>query len=645
MKLEKMLEPFYIGNLKIKNRFAVTAMVTNLCDENGYATERYARYHEEKAKGGYGLIITEDYAVNAHAGGYKHVARIYDKAMIPGHKKMVDAVHSHGAKIFCQMYHAGRQSNSNVNGGAPIYNASKNTCPWNRQMPEELTTDEIHQIVKDFGVTAANAKEAGFDGVEIHAGNGYLIAGFLSFFQNKRTDEYGGCFDNRTRFLHEIYDEVRKNVGDDYPIMVRFSAEEGTAEGRTIAESRMLAKTLEEWGVNAINCSNGVYGSYNNAQVSVSFMPHAWTAHNAAELKKIVKIPVMASNSIDDPLMAETLVETGMCDFVGMSRASLADPHMPEKAMAGKFNQIHYCVRCVQGCTGGITSGPDGVIRCCVNPELGNEYKYTFKDAVPKKKVLVIGGGPGGMNAAIAAARRGHNVTLWEKKDRLGGELLAAIVPPGKGEFTTYLSALNTQLKLYGVNVVLNKEASAQDVLDFNADKVIIATGAKPFIPNIPGIHNEKVVTARDVLLGNKTVEGNIIVAGGGEVGVETAMYLAEGERGHITIVEMLPGIALKTDQTRIIPMKRFLKDHEDNWMVNTKIKEVSDSYVIVENETGLHDLPYDYVVVSMGYRNYNPLLEQLDSIKDKVVCIGDSVRARNAMEAASEGFDAGYNA
>lgn len=249
------------------------------------------------------------------------------------------------------------------------------------------------------------------------------------------------------------------------------------------------------------------------------------------------------------------------------------------------------------------------------------------------------------MNAAIAAARRGHDVTLWEKKDRLGGELLAAIVPPGKGEFTTYLSALNTQLKLYGVHVVLDKEASAQDVLDFNADKVIIATGAKPFISNIPGIHNDKVVTARDVLLGNKTVEGNIIVAGGGEVGVETAMYLAEGERGHITIVEMLPGIALKTDQTRIIPMKRFLKDHEDNWMVNTKIREISDSYVIVENETGLHDLPYDNVVVSMGYRNYNPLLEQLDAIKDKVVCIGDSVRARNAMEAASEGFEAGYNA
>ena len=208
-----MAKPFYIGNVQIKNRFAVTAMVTNMCDAGGYATEQYIRYHEAKAKGGYGLIITEDYAVNANAGGYARVARIYKEDMIPGHRKLTEAVHRHGAKIFCQIYHAGRQANSGVNGGVPTKSASAQACPWNRQMTEEMSKEEIKSVVKDFGITAKNARAAGFDGIEIHAGNGYLIAGFLSFTQNKRTDEYGGPFNNRMRILKEVYEEVRRNVG------------------------------------------------------------------------------------------------------------------------------------------------------------------------------------------------------------------------------------------------------------------------------------------------------------------------------------------------------------------------------------------------------------------------------------------------
>lgn len=643
MELNRMKEPFFIGNVEIRNRFAVTAMVTNMCDDDGYATEQYIRYHEAKAKGGYGLIITEDYAVNANAGGYARVARIYKEDMIEGHKKMTDAVHAYGARVFCQIYHAGRQSNSHVNGGMKPKSATAQSCPWNREMADEMTVDEIHQVVKDFGITAKNAKAAGFDGIEIHAGNGYLIAGFLSYTQNKRTDEYGGCFNNRMRILKEVYDEVRASVGDDFPIMVRFSAEEHTFDGRTLPESRMIAAELERWGVNAINCSNGIYGSYNLAQVSVAPQPHAWTSNNAKVLKETVSIPVMAVNSIDDPLMAEQLVADGVCDFVGMSRCSLADPDMPNKAMEGRFDEIRPCVRCVQGCTGWVVKQIP--IRCCLNPVLGNEYRYTFEDQPEKKKVLVIGGGPGGMQAAIAAGRRGHDVTLWEKNDRLGGELLAAVCPPGKGEFASYIIALKKELShLDNVRVVLNKTAEKDEVLAFGADKVILATGGLPNLPKFLG-NRENVIPAREVLLGHVQVEGRILVAGGGEVGIETAMYLADLERGEITVVEMAHKMAEKTDQTRYIPMRRFLIDHEVKLMNDTRVIEVTDSEMIVENEGVQKALPYDAIVAAMGYHSNNSLKDELSELGDKLVVIGDARQCQNAMEAASEGFEAGYNA
>lgn len=637
----KMFTPLKIGTCEIPNRFAVTAMVCSMCTEDGDATERYVKYHEAKAKGGYGLIITEDYRVNANAGGYKYVAGIYKESQIEGHRKVTEAVHKHGAKIFAQIYHAGRQASAAVNGGVQIVAPSPTSSPWNRDLAKELTIPEIKQIVKDFGNTAANVKKAGFDGLEIHAGNGYLIAGFMSFHSNKRTDEYGGCFNNRMRFLTEVYHEVRAAVGDNFPIMVRFSADEHTLSGRGLEESKMVARLLEQLGVDAINCSNGIYGTYNPGQVSPSYQPHAWTIQNAKALKEVVNIPVLGCNSIDDPLMAESLLEQGYCDIVGMARCSLADPDMPNKYKAGEFERIRPCIRCMQGC---VTSTYMQIpMRCCVNPELNKEYLYTYENKPEPKKVLIVGGGPAGMEAAIAASRMGHQVTLWEKSDQLGGQFVAATYPPGKGDYVTFLCYLINEMKNLGVTIEMNKEADAEAVRAFGADKVIMATGGLPNKPRIPGMDHENVYIAEDILRGRVLPEGRIVVAGGGEVGVETAMHLADAERGELTVVEMTNQIATGSDGTRVVSIKKFLNEREIKVMLNTKVLEICSSGILLEYDGMPHLLPCDHVVVAMGYHPNNALAEELKDLGDKLVVVGDATKCANAMEAADQGFAAGY--
>lgn len=642
MKYSKLFEPLTINGCVLPNRFAVTAMVVSLCTEEGYATDRYVKYHEEKAKGGFGLIITEDYIVNRNAGGYLHVAGLYKDDQIEGHKKMTDAVHAHGSKVFCQLYHAGRQASSDVNGGMQPVAPSPIPSPWNREMPRALTVDEIQSIVADFGAAAARAKQAGFDGVEIHAGNGYLIAGFMSFYENKRTDEYGGCFTNRMRFAREVYDAVRAAVGPDYPVTVRFSAMEETASGRTIAESRMIAKLFEEWGFDAINCSNGVYSSMIAGQVASSYSPNAWTIGNAAELKKIVSIPVLGVNRINDPMMADQLIDMGYCDVVGMARGSLADPHLPNKAREGRLDEINYCVGCMQGCTGAALFQLP--VRCLVNPGIGREYELTYEPAAQKKRVLVIGGGIAGMQASIAAARRGHDVTLWEKSQELGGQFISAVYPPAKGNYATYVSYLRVQLGKAGVNVEFGKEATADAVRSFGADKVILATGGRPKIPAIPGVDKPQVMYPEEILLGKKNPEGRILILGGGSNGVETAAHLADLERGDITVVARRYTVA-DHEGARQIPLRRFCEDHWVHFLLGHQIVEITDEGVILshEGEQKLH--PCDWVVIAMGYESCNELAAELEDLGDALVVVGDALECHDALNAGEQGLQAGYYA
>ena len=643
MKLDYLFTPLRIGSCEISNRLTVTAMATNLCTEDGMATDRYVKYHEQRAKSGWGLIITENYAVNEHAMAFRGIGGMWKDEQIESHRQLTDRIHQYQTKIFCQIYHAGRQTFSLVNGGVQPVAPSPIACPVNREMPRELTMDEIRVLVKDFGAAAYRVKQAGFDGLELHAGNGYLISGFMSFYENRRTDEYGGCFTNRMRFLHEIYEEIRMKVGPDFPVSVRFSADEHELGGRGLAEARMVAQYLEDLGVDMINCSNGTYGSYNLSQVSTNFMPHGWTIQNAAELKKTVKIPVLGVNRITDPLMAEQFLSMGFCDLVGMARESLADPCMPEKAREGRFEEIRTCIGCLQGCIGSMIIGQP--CRCLVNPEMGHEYEYTFSDQPQTKTVLVIGGGVAGLEAALAASRRGHRVTLWERSGRLGGQFISAAYPPGKGEYSTYLGSLIGDVKKHGVTIELNKQATSENVRAAQADKVILATGAVPNHPAIPGIDGPNVVFAENVLLGKDAVEGKIIVAGGGETGLETALYLAFSERGEISIVTSLKRVADDCDGVKRVQIMKAAAERGIGYITRTNLKEIYENSVLLEKDGASWTEPCDAVVIAKGYHSNNSLAGELDFLGKKLTVVGDALVAANALEASASGFAAGYYA
>ena len=643
MKAEKIFTPFKIGNCEIPNRLVVPAMVANMCPD-GTATEQYIKYHEEKAKGGWGLIITEDYRINENAAGYPAVAALYDESQIPSHKKFTDTIHKYGSKVFCQIYHAGRQANHNVNGGIQPLSSSPVPCPWNKEVPHELTVKEIKQLVKDFGRTALNAKKAGFDGIEIHAAHGYLVHEFLSPNCNHRIDEYGGTYENRMRFLKEIMEEVRSQVGEDYPISVRFSAQENSEGGRRFFESRQMIKDIEEMGADALHLSNGMYGVRSSVGIVASFFQqHGWNMDFAEEAKKIVNIPVITVGRIAEPAMAEDIIASGKADFVAMGRESLTDPHWPNKAKAGCNNDIRHCIGCLQGCTASTYQGVP--LYCLVNPELGHEYEYDYSKAEVSKKVYIAGAGVAGMEAARAAAIKGHQVEIFEKKDIVGGQFISAAYPPFKGEFATYTAWLSREIKKYdNITLHLNTELTADMVKEAKPDKVIIASGAKPVIPNIPGIHNKNVVLAEDVLLGKSDAGMNVLVVGGGMVGSETAAYLGMQCKSKVAIVEMRDAIAMDMEAGIRDDLKDCLRRCYVEEFTGTSIAGVTDEGVLLKKGDEVTLYPCDTVVLAIGTRSYAPLAEELKDICETVV-VGDAVKARQAIQASSEGFKAGLNA
>lgn len=385
----KAFEPFRIGKLELKNRLVVSAMVTNYCYPDGTPTEKYLAYHEHKARGGWGLIITEDYAIAPKAGGFTRLPGLWEGSQIQPHQELTRRVHQAGGKIVAQIYHAGRETSSAITGERPV-GPSPIREPSMPETPRELTVEEIHQLVEQFGDCACRAQQAGFDGVEVHGAHGYLVGAFASPFANKRCDEYGGTIQNRARFAVEIIRNIKQKCGADFPVLYRMSAVEYVPGGLEIEEAKVLARLVEKAGADCIHCSQGVYASTQHI-IPPSVVARGAYVQNAAAIKSAVHIPVIAVGRINDIQVAESILQFGQADLVTMARASLADPEMPKKIQEGREDEVLRCIGCLQGCAG--ENGKGHCVRCLVNPLTGIEDVYDFSPAKERKRVLVIGGG------------------------------------------------------------------------------------------------------------------------------------------------------------------------------------------------------------------------------------------------------------
>ncbi len=656
-----LFTPGQIGGMTVQNRIVMPALHLNYSPD-GAVNARIINYFRERARGGPGLIIIGGCAVD-DLGPAPLMIRVDHPRFLPGLSELAAAVKAEGVKIAAQLYQAGRYTYSAVTGRqavAPSAVPSRLT----RETPRELTVVEIREIQASFVRAALLLKEAGFDAVEVLASAGYLISQFLSPLTNQRSDEYGGTMENRMRFGLEVVEKIKEAAGAGFPVLVRVAGNDFMPGGNTNDEAVIFCRALEAAGADCLNVTGGWHETH-VPQTTMSVPPGAFS-YLARNIKMAVNIPVIACNRINDPLLAERLLAEGSADFIGMARALIADPGLPAKAKGGRIAEIRKCIGCNQGCMDHVFSLQP--VTCLVNPQVGREEETVLTPVSVPKKVLVVGGGPAGLEAARVAALRGHRVTLWEKSDRLGGQLNLALVPPGRGDFRHLITYLAGEAERLCVTVCLNKEATAAEILAADFDACIIATGSLAVKPDLPGVDGANVVQARDILAGRAVTGRKVVVVGGGAVGVETALYLARqgaldadslffllqtgaekpetlarlAARGHkeVTLVEMAQGlgrdVGISTRWTLLADLRRSGVTTHDKTTVTA---------ITPEGITALKDgeeifLAADTVVLATGSAADDALFCQLEGKMAGLYLLGDACRPRKALEAMHDAFN-----
>lgn len=695
MKFRHLSKPGKIGNMWIKNRMIMPAMETWSSGPDGTVTESTINHYIRRANGGVGLIITEMTNPTPGCMCFPGELEISEDKYMPGMSKIADAIHSGGAKAIVQLCHGGVFARNNTSNLPAFTPSGIGTFSLPGAELKVMTKEDIKQVVEDYGKCALRAKAIGYDGVELHCGHGYLQVEFLSAYYNRRTDEYGGSVYNRCRFSLEIIDKIHEYCGKDFPILFKLSAEDYVPEGITLEQSIEICKYLEEAGVDAITISGGTLDSRIQNYIDVmegtkeideedmqlmrgiscatwipsTYCPRNLYVDNAAEIKKHVNIPVILVGAVT-PELAEAQIADGKADFAALGRQILADPDYPNKLMNGHIEDMRQCLRCNE-CLGG--GNKNRTLHCAVNPALGCELQESTalhpvmeKD---KKRIAVIGSGPAGLNAAIAAGTRGHEVVLYEKDNRLGGLLYYVGKPSFKIDYQKYTDYLIHTVNTLGVEVHLNTEFTEETARTGQFDKIIAATGSEWFIPNIEGARDGGVLNPLEVLDGKFPDVQNFIVCGAGLVGCEVSMHLAEMGK-NVTMIDILPNsnpanlygvdwninARLKADHVKIELEKKILRMSATEVVCDTKKVEAKHNPNTGKGTEKPYDLsgPYDggqkifradAVICALGMRAVNGLALDLIEKGYPVEMIGDAQRARKILDAVHEGFHAGRRA
>ena len=668
--MSKLFEKINIGQMTLKNRIIMSAMDLGFTSD-GTINDRIINFYIERAKGGVGLIVVGGCYPEMNGKVWKSIIGLDKDEFIPGLKRLTDAIHRYDVRVAAQLLHAGRSASSFFTKMQPVA-PSAVTYRSIKQEPRALTIPEIKTVIDNYVSATLRAKKAGFDAVELHGGMGYLINQFLSKTTNKRNDEYGGSLENRTHFAREMILAIKETVGKDYPIIFRMSGDDFVEEGLKIGESVEIAKIIEQAGVDAFNVSPGWHES--KIPIMLMSIPRMAYTFLSERVKSQLKVPVIASVRINALELAEEILDNEQADLVSIGRPLIVDPELPAKYKNGQLDDIRTCIACNQGCFDSLLNFKS--VSCTYNAMVGHEGEYTIAKADKPKRVVVVGGGPAGMEAARVLALRGHRVTLYERNDQLGGQLRYAYIPPGREEIQNVITYLERQILKLKVNIKTGKEADLQTLEKERPDAVIIATGGQPITLNLPGIHGKNVYIASDVLEGKASPGREVVIIGGGTVGCEVALYVAKqgAMRPEVACFLLKHKVLDATDVVEytsrgnrnitLLEMKRKvgggfgfstrwvildeLKNAGVKEITEVKVKEIVNNHnkngqkkrgVVYEKDGQEHFIKADTVLVAVGYSPNNVLQKQVVGKFPETYFIGDCVKVRTALEAIHEGF------